>query len=116
MAFERIHTLLQSMNMTSGDDEHGRMEVHAEQVSVGERFKPHITGICRNCNHAMIYRTPRMNTPIVLCGMTSPERAMPSDIIECTKFSQVGTLSIWELAKLAIDIDITPQKQAGFKG
>jgi hypothetical protein len=102
--------------MMYADDEHSKMEVRAEQATAGERFKPRIAGLCRNCTHAMIYRTPRMNTPIVLCGMTSPERAMPTDIVDCTKFSQVGVLSVWELAKLAIDIDITPNKTAGFKG
>jgi hypothetical protein len=102
--------------MTNGDDDHGKMEVRAEQASAGERFKPRITGICRNCNHAMIYRTPRMNAPVVLCGVMTPERLMPTDVVECTKFNQVGTLSIWELSKLALDIDITPQKTAGFKG
>jgi len=58
-----------------------------------------------------------MNEPVVVCGqLSAPNDRMPVDVAECNKFSQVGVLSVWELANLCLDIDLTKpsSKRVGF--
>jgi hypothetical protein len=65
-----------------------------------------MTGICKSCNHSHIFKTNRTNDPTVLCGFGEKSFQVSLDISECNKFSQIGTLSVWELAKLATPVDL----------
>jgi hypothetical protein len=91
-------------------------EIAADKIdNVRKRVRTDITGICNHCTHSHIYRTPRMNTPVVICDERGSNYQVPIDISECNRFTQQGVLSIWELAKLAIDIDLTTKPQTGFR-
>jgi hypothetical protein len=69
-----------------------------------------IPGMCGRCSNSHIYKTPRENFPLVFCTYSEKARQMPLDITECNKFSQIGRLDIWDLAKLAVPIDIDRPK------
>lgn len=75
-----------------------------------------ITGICQRCNHSHIWKTERMSDPHVFCNIHDPALHVPTDVSQCNRFSQIGALSVWELAKLALDVDIKDKPiPAGFK-
>ena len=91
-----------------------KVEMRADAIdAVRDRFRVKIQGICGRCSHAHIWRTPRMNEPVVKCN--SLGERVPSDVSECSEFKQLGVLSVWELAQLCLDIDISkPTKRVGF--
>lgn len=73
-------------------------------------------GICYRCNNAMIMRRKGEYEPKVYCDQMASTYGMvqvATDIEECTKFSQVGKLGIWELAKLARIIDSDKKDERG---
>ena len=99
---------------------HDTLETHASMIEAGERRvlrgQPGI-GLCYRCARAHIYRTKRSNDSVILCGELSGNIPMPLDIVECNRFRQEGTLSIWELTQLCLDIDLSkPNRKAGFVG
>jgi hypothetical protein len=72
-----------------------------------------ITGICVNCAHSHIFKTNRTNDPTVLCTRNERPFQVALDITECNKFSQIGVLDVWDLAKLASPVDLD-KKKLGF--
>ena len=97
-------------------------KVESQAEALDDRAKAiervNITGLCGRCTHAHIWRTARMNEPVVICqSMDAAYDRVPTDIIECNKFSQIGQLSIYELINLCCDIDLTKStKKVGFHG
>ncbi len=103
--------------MSEVKDQNRSVEAQGEMIdsAVQSRVKVTIPGICGRCQFAHIWRTARMNEPVVRCGETSAR--VPVDIMECNKFKQVGVLTVWELTQLCLDIDISKSdKKVGFQG
>lgn len=91
-------------------------EIETDRIdAVRNRFSIEIPGICRNCQSSHILRTGRSMEPELYCRKFESNKRMPLDIVECNKFEQIGVLSVWELAKLALDIDLTPERKTGFR-
>lgn len=98
------------MNTTSDLGAHAEFQADVLE-SARKRFHGiTITGICKNCSSSQIYKTQRMNDPIVLCTRNEYALRMPIDLTECNKFTQIGKLDIWDLAKLAKDINVDSKK------
>ena len=93
----------------------GRAEAEESRIDIAirDRFKVIIPGICKNCSRAHIWRTGRMNEPVVRCRESGLR--VPTDVVEGNEFKQVGVLSVWELAQMCLDIDISKStKRVGF--
>ena len=104
----------------SSEPNNTRVELQADALDARAKATERvtITGICSRCTHAHIWRTARMNEPVVVCQtMYGEPSRVPTDIRECNKFSQVGQLSIYELINLCCDIDLSKgTKKVGFHG
>lgn len=107
------------------DDEHYEPDkltksgsLHAASVDNAERRSrcnnlPGV-GLCFRCSYAFIYRTVRMNEPVIRCENQNGEPRMPPDVVECSKFREVGKLSLAEMALLAKAVGDPEQRKAGF--
>lgn len=72
------------------------------------------TSLCVRCRHSHIYRLKHRNDPAILCQPMN--RHVPHNIEECNQFEQIGTIGIWELARIAKVIDPSePDKQVGIR-
>lgn len=103
------------------DNTEGKLEFNENRID--DAAKKHrswglkMPGICQRCNNSHIWKTERMPDPHVICligDYSSPNR-VPIDVSDCNRFSQIGAVSVWELAKLALDVDISEKpRAAGF--
>lgn len=108
--------------MTEGPDHYSIGEEISEKASnLNRRFHGPTkgSGLCFRCNNAMIMRRKSEFEPRVYCDEMATmygKTEVAADIAECSKFSQAGKLSIWDLAKLAKVIDLDEKPSVGFKG
>jgi len=64
--------------------------------------------LCAKCNSSHIYRLKGSNQHTVHC--TRLEQNVPPLIEECNRFKAIGTVDIWDLVKIAKDIDLKERK------
>ncbi len=67
---------------------------------------PQVTGLCRTCSRAWIYRREYEEYPTVFCHVSYERpKIMPLDVAECTEYDKRGDPSLRELTDMAILID-----------
>lgn len=86
-------------------------EVLLDKSKVHGRVSWEITGICKRCSRAHIFRAETQNDYTVYC--TSLEKKMPDNIAECTAFTLLGSMSLFDMSQIAHVIELTPE--VGFK-
>ena len=65
-----------------------------------------VTGLCRTCSRAWIWKRQYEEYPNVLCHISYDNpRRMPLDVAECTEYNKRGDPPLRELTDLAILID-----------
>ena len=69
--------------------------------------------LCFRCRYSHIYKTEGAPEPVVQC--TKLGEQVPGTITDCNEFQARGSLTVWEMAKLAKLIDIDEPKKAGFR-
>lgn len=79
------------------------------------RIKRNPKYLCFRCNHAMVMSLEGRQQPMIRCHNIGAY--VPDTVTECSSFQALGSVGIWELAKLAKVIDNDPdQRKAGFLG
>ena len=73
-------------------------------------------GLCFRCERSFIRRADGQPDPIIDCMMMEEgvRSRQPTNIVECNRFKAIGTVDVWQLAKLAKIIDVEEPKKAGF--
>jgi hypothetical protein len=67
---------------------------------------PQVTGICRTCSKAWIWKRQYEEYPNVYCMVQyDTARVMPLDVSDCTEYERRGELSLRELADMAVLVD-----------
>lgn len=59
--------------------------------------------LCARCSQGTVYRRAGHLEPVAFCGRT--ERPVPTDIAECTGFSDPRTPKLFEMQEIALPID-----------
>jgi len=67
---------------------------------------------CSSCTHSMIIRRCSTNRRIIICQML--EREMPEDILDCSKFDEIGKLTIAQLVNLATPVNDRQDREEGY--
>ena len=62
--------------------------------------------LCSRCTWGHLYRRRRRLQYQVYCGFA--ERDVPADIVECSKFRDVNTMSLPDMIQIAVPIDARP--------
>ena len=72
--------------------------------------------LCRTCRHAHIQRGFRESEETILCGYSTPLRALAFKVAECTDYADRCVPERWEMERMALLINV-PQarKPAGFR-
>jgi len=68
--------------------------------------------LCTSCKWAMITRRASQNNRLIQCRDLG--QYVPGDIIECNAYSGVASLSLGQMAEIAVIIDISEPKRVGF--
>ena len=85
----------------------GRIQTASRPLDQTQPGKfPQVTGLCRTCSRAWIWKRQYDEYPNVLCHLSyeRPVR-MPLDVAECTEYDRRGEPSLRELSELATLID-----------
>jgi len=79
-------------------------------------IKNDITGICKNCSHAHIYKQQDSGHATINCaaygGWYAKDHPVPDNITECSLFKGPQEMDIFEMKRIAWNIEIT--RKAGF--
>lgn len=68
--------------------------------------------LCTSCRWSTIVRRASRNERVIRCGELSEYVA--NDISECSGYQNMTTLSLGQMADIAVLIESTPPKQVGF--
>lgn len=71
-----------------------------------------ISGLCRRCTNAVIYRRDH-GEPVTICRAAGG-REVPNDISDCTSYSKPGEMSLYEMGKVALLIDVRELPGGGY--
>jgi hypothetical protein len=80
-----------------------------DPYSAAEQYRgrrPTGDSLCSGCKHAHIYRRLAAPEPTVHCRTL--DRPVPPDIVECSQFSAVASLSLHQMQQIALRIDPRP--------
>jgi len=70
--------------------------------------------LCSSCKWAQSRRRKGQNTKRMDCVVFSGP--CPEDISECSEYTEITSLSLGQMAEIAIIIDVNPCKRVGFHG
>mgnify|MGYP001565451959 CR=1 FL=1 len=72
------------------------------------------TSLCSTCKWSQSRRRASHNARRMECSIFSGP--CPEDISECSEYATINSLTLNQMADIAIIIDITPPKRVGFQG
>lgn len=70
--------------------------------------------LCGSCKWASSRRRQSSNTRRMECSVFSGP--CPEDISECSEYTHITSLTLGQMADMAVIIDISPRKRVGFQG
>jgi hypothetical protein len=67
--------------------------------------KPKGDSLCYRCKHSMIYRRSSSFDYVIRCEALPGTPQMPHDIIECSEYRTVTSLSLADMSEMAYRVD-----------
>jgi hypothetical protein len=72
--------------------------------------------LCRTCRNAHIQKGFRESEEAIFCSWTTPLRAVPFKVADCTDYANKLVPYRWELEKMALLINLDPKRKPfGFR-
>ena len=111
-------------DMDDTPEDEGRAKIAAQiekaakqQHLTGQRRRDNFvdsTSLCTSCKWSSTRRRAGQNTRRMECNIFSGP--CPEDISECSEYATVTSLTLGQMAEIAIIIDLSTPKRVGFHG
>lgn len=69
--------------------------------------------LCNSCKFSTILRQASQNTRKILCGVLGGT-IVPEDVAECSAYETINSLSLRQMADIAVLIDDRPDRYKGY--